>query len=379
MTQTKSITEVELSPYKWATHLDKLEKLANNKDIYPVTIELDLNGYCNHNCGWCVDPIHVKDSLDTKFVLSLINEMKSLGTEGIVFKGGGEGTLHQSYKEILNETKKLGFEIGIITNGSKLPELYESIVNNANYIRVSIDGPTKESHNKIHKSNDFDKIISGIKDMIELRNSLNQRHPVIGLSFAMDYSSIHLVNDAVKLGNELKSDYIMFRPPFFEEVNRPNTMTIEQKINLMSVFEKEKNAYNGKMNIFIDHWISDTEIEHFASKEDSPRRGKYISQKFNGIEHVTGTCLASPLMAIITADKKVYPCCNLRSIDKWNIGTLDYNNGETFEKIWNSEQRKEIMQDIKSIKCIKSCTHPMSKYNEIIEYLKSQQYHKGFV
>ena len=379
MTTHKSIEDVEFNPYKWATHMDSLEKLARGEDIFPVTIELDLNSYCNHNCGWCVDPMHMYKSLDTKFLSSLLNEVKSLGVKGIVFKGGGEGTVHESYESILDETKKIGFEIGIVTNGSRLSELHRPIVRNASYVRVSIDGPTKESHRTTHKSDDFDKIISGTDDLIKLRNNLNQRHPIIGLSFAMDYSSIDLVGEAIKLGDLLKSDYVLLRPPFLEEAGRENTMTVEQKAELISMFEKEKKSYDGKMRIFIDYWISDAEAEHFSSREDSPRRGKYMQKGFNGIEHVTGTCLASPLMAVVTADKKVYPCCNLRLMEQWSIGTLNYDTGDTFEKVWNGEQRKSIMHDIKGIKCIGSCTHPLSKYNEIIEYLKGPQYHNGFV
>jgi len=374
-----SFENVELSPYKWATHMDKFEKLARGEDVFPVTVELDLVSYCNHDCGWCVDPKHMSHSLEREFVSKLLHELKSLGIEGIVFKGGGEGTLHPSYAEILEETKNLGFDVGIVTNGSKLPELYEPITKNASYVRVSIDGPTLESHRRIHKSNDFNDVVAGVRKMIQLRESPEQRHPIIGLSFAMDYSLIDLVGEAIKLGDTLRVNYVFFRPPFFEEAGRKNTMTVGQKRELLAAFEKGKKAYNGEMKIFIDYWISDGEAEHFVLRGESPRRGKYMQKGANGIEHITGRCLASPLLVVVTADKKMYPCCNLRFIEEWSIGTLDYERGNTFERIWHSEKRREIMEKIHSIKCIRFCTHPMSKYNEVIEYLRSPQHHRGFV
>ena len=104
-----------------------------------------------------------------------------------------------------------------------------------------------------------------------------------------------------------------------------------------------------------------------------------MQKEANGIEHITGRCLASPLLAVVTADKKVYPCCNLRFIEEWSIGDLDYGSGNTFEKLWHGEKRKEIMGRIHRIGCIGFCTHPMSKYNEVIEYLKTPQHHRGFV
>src|SRR3989344_3600630 len=379
MTFGNSFEDVELSPYKWATHMDRLEKLARGEDVFPVTIELDLVGYCNHNCGWCVDPKHMNHSLEKKFVFELLSEVKSLGIEGIVFKGGGEGTLHPAYAEILEETKNLGFEIGIVTNGSKLIDLYKPIVRNTSYVRVSIDGPTAESHRKIHRSNDFNEIVTGTREMILLRDKLRQRHPITGLSFAIDYSLIGLIEEAIRLGDSIGADYTFFRPPFFEEVGRENTMTIEQKRELLAAFEKGKKNYNGKMRTFIDYWISDSEAKYSASTGESPRRGKYMQKGANGIEHITGTCLASPLLAVISADRKVYPCCNLRFIDEFSIGTLDYENGDTFKKIWHSQERKEVMDKIHKTECIRFCTHPMSKYNEVIEYLNISQHHRGFI
>ncbi|MBU1201758.1 MAG: hypothetical protein KJ583_07770 [Nanoarchaeota archaeon] len=77
-----SFEDVELSPYKWATHMDKLEAIARGEDVFPVTVELDLVSYCNHNCGWCVDPKHMGHSLERTFVSELLEELKGLGIEG---------------------------------------------------------------------------------------------------------------------------------------------------------------------------------------------------------------------------------------------------------------------------------------------------------
>ena len=42
----------------------------------------------------------------------------------------------------------------------------------------------------------------------------------------MDYSLIDLIDKAIYCGDSLGVDYILLRPPFFEEVGRKNTMTI---------------------------------------------------------------------------------------------------------------------------------------------------------
>jgi MoaA/NifB/PqqE/SkfB family radical SAM enzyme len=374
-----SFADVELSPYKWVTHSDKLMTLAQGGDVFPVTVELDLVNFCNHQCWWCVDPVHMNQALERSFVSQLLAEFERLGVEGIVYKGGGEPTLHGSFVDVIAETRSMGFEVGIVTNGSRLTGLYEGVVENASYLRVSIDGPTEALHHSIHRSNDFQHVLHGVDSALRLRKHREQRHPIIGLSFAVDYPMIDLVPEAVRLGDRLRVDYILLRPPFYEEVGRQARMTIEEKKMLLDAFGKVSRSYSGGMRIFIDYWISDADAKEIYSTGESPRRGRYVQHGANGIEHITGRCLASPLLAVVAADRSVYPCCNLRAIPEWAVGVIDYENGDTFERIWHGRRRKEVMRRIHNIECIKYCTHPMSRYNEVIEYLRSPQYHKGFV
>ena len=99
----------------------------------------------------------------------------------------------------------------------------------------------------------------------------------------------------------------------------------------------------------------------------------------NGIEHVTGRCLASPLLAVVAADQTVYPCCNLRGLDEWAIGRVDYEAGVSFRAVWEGARRQTVMAAIQRVACLCHCTHPLSKYNEAIEYLRGSKYHGGFV
>lgn len=375
----QDLRAIELSTHKFVNHLDKLNTLARGGDVFPVTVELDLVDYCNHGCWWCVDPVHSVNTLDRGFVSLLLKELRSLGVEGIVYKGGGEPTLHPSFADIVEETKGAGFETGVVTNGSRLLKLYDSIVDSASYLRVSIDGPTPASHKNIHRSNDFEEIINGVRATVNKRDGNKQRHPIIGLSFAMDYSMKALVGDAIALGDNLHVDYILLRPPFFEEVGRKSSMTAEQGNALRAAFEKCRQSYRGDMEILIDYWISDAESEELYSIETSPRRGAFVHPGANGIEHITRTCRASPMLAVVAADKKVYPCCNLRFLEGWSVGTVDYENGSTFKTVWKSRQRKSVLDRIHRTECIASCTHPMSRYNEVIAYLQGPCYHRGFV
>ncbi len=375
----------EFNPLKIWHHADRLQALAQGQDIAPVTVELDLVAYCNHKCFWCVDPFHFKIRLEKYFVLHFLDELSAFqvnnfGVCGIVFKGGGEPTLHPDFAYILPEARKRGFEIGIVTNGSLLfqPQIAGIITEWANYIRISVDGPTPDSHYRIHQTRDFFKIVEGIKQLIALRT---QRHPVIGLSFAMDYSMKNLIPEAIHMGDKLNVDYVLIRPPFFEEVGQQSTMSPEEAASLRQEFEKSAREYKGEMDVFVGNWVSDAEMfsDIPADMAQSGRREQQI-QKSLPIEHRLGKCWASPLLAVITADKKVYGCCNLRFLEEWNFGAIDYKAGITFNDIWHGIQRKEILEKMHRTQCIKHCTHPLTRYNEILEMLKDKNKpHSSFV
>lgn len=375
-----AITDVELSCHKAILHVEKLQALAAGEDVLPVTVELDLVDFCNHRCPWCVDPHHGHNRLDPQFTLRLMGELRSLGVGGLVFKGGGECTLHEQFAQLLEAGRGLGFEVGLVTNGSRLEALAGPVARHANYVRVSIDGPTASAHNAVHGTDDFERIVAGVEKLVAQRRRNEHRHPVIGLSFAMDYAAVGLVNQAVDLGDRLGVDYVLLRTPFFEEVDRAATMTVSQAREVRNSFQAARDAYHGPMAVLVDHWISDREAADASERpEASPRRGAYRADGTNGIEHVTRRCLASPLLAVVTAEQKVFPCCNLRFLDDWYIGTVDYENDVTFLQVWSGPRRREVLERIRRFGCETHCTHPLSRYNEIIEYLAGPRYHGNFI
>jgi len=311
--------------------------------------------------------------------LKILSELKHLGIKGIVFKGGGEPSLHPQFDQLLAQANALGFEVGVVSNGSLLSCWAEALAEHAAYCRISIDGPTAESHRLIHGvKGALPKIEAGIRALVAARGA--RSHPFLGLSFAMDLRTLPLAPQAVEMGERLGVDYLLFRPPFFEEVGHKSSMSPAEAAQVRQAFEVLARAQQGPLQILVDHWISDLEVAGgLPEAQSSPRRGCAIALGANGIEHSTGRCLAAPLLAVITADSQIYPCCNLRALPAWSLGKIDYGEGQSFESIWAGESRALKMAAVQQIKCIKHCTHPLSKYNEIIEYLRGPHPHGGFL
>lgn len=375
----------EFNPLKIWHHSERLAALARGDDIAPVTVEVDPVAYCNHNCFWCVDPSHRPIVAGHNFLWSLLSELASFEVngfvvQGIVFKGGGEPTLHPDFADLIRFTRELGFEVGVVTNGSRLlkPGLAEALAKYASYVRISIDGPTPETHQRIHGSQDFVEIVKGVRDLVLLRQA---RHPIVGLSFAMDYAMMSVIPDAIALGDRLGVDYVLIRPPFFEEVGRASTMTSDQASELRKALTHGAQTYTGTMDVLVGMWVGDAEWEgdQSASLVSAGRRDHQISTT-PPIEHRLRQCWASPLLAVVAADGQVYGCCNLRYLDDWSFGRMDYGSGISFADVWASQRRRQVLARMHNTECIVHCTHPMSRYNEIIEVLRDDEKpHSGFV
>lgn len=375
----------EFSPLKIWHHADRLRALAAGEDVAPVTVEVDPVAYCNHRCFWCVDPSHRPVSASRDFLWQLLEELAAFtvngfGVQGIVFKGGGEPTLHPHFPQLVQRARELHFEVGVVTNGSRLlePHLAETLAQWASYVRVSIDGPTPETHHRIHGSRDFDEIVAGVKRLMSLRHT---RHPVVGLSFAMDHRMLPVVTEAIDLGERLCVDYVLIRPPFFEEVGRASTMTPAQAAELRQALTAAARSYAGSMDVLVGAWTGDAELPAMKRGSLDPvgRRAHRPSNDLP-IEHRLGVCWASPLLAVVAADGQVYGCCNLRFLDDWGFGQVDYGRGVTLTDVWAGQRRRQVVARMHATECIEHCTHPLSHYNSIIQVLRdAEKPHSGFV
>ncbi len=312
----------------------------------------------------------------------IMEEAKALGVLSIVFKGGGESTLHPRFDEILKIADSLGFEVGLITHGGNLgPELIDAATKCCDYVRVSVDGPTPQSRKDIHGADDFSSMIEGVKRMLVSRGT--KRHPVIGLTFCLDYQRRNLIGNCLELGEALKPDYVLIRPPFCEEVGFPSPHTPGEAAALRKEMREICGGYSGSLAVMVGNWVGDKELEKDFMKTEQilARRDLRIGEhKYNGIEHRTHRCPASSLLCVVTATGEVYGCCCLRGIKEFTFGRIDYDINKDFKSVISGSQRNAAIEMMNRAECLKYCTHPLSKPNEIMEYLsKPEKYHSSFI
>jgi len=141
------------------------------KQLYEYWIFTTMD--CNLRCSYCFEESKIKDSKPSYKTEDLVgfvavhNPYNQFGCEkaknGVVFSGG-EPLMNQDFiKDFMEKTRKdLRLEYVLQTNGTLLDETDPYILENLDFIFVSLDGP-KEMHDKKRGKGTFDKIVNNVR------------------------------------------------------------------------------------------------------------------------------------------------------------------------------------------------------------------------
>lgn len=111
----------------------------NEFNLKTVYIHLTLR--CNLNCSYCYNKENLNSSeneLDTETWIKIINGLKDIGVTHFIFTGG-ETLIRDDFQQILEITKEKSTRVGLLTNGTLLSNIFESILPSLDYIILSLD------------------------------------------------------------------------------------------------------------------------------------------------------------------------------------------------------------------------------------------------
>lgn len=316
-------------------HPQHVADIKAGKRVYPITVELDLTSRCNHKCTFCYTPDKDKrsaDTLDVNVVKGLLEELAGLGVKGISYTGGGEPTLHPDFANIIAFGKMLGFDQGLMTNGSILDKYINNILNNMQWIRISIGGGDRKSYKRVQRVDHFDRVLDNVARLIVDRSVFsNLRLPYTGLRMLVNEQNIEsLPNLASRLESELPPDYVQLAPDQFAKEN----ILDKQRQQI----ERFKDALPKQVRLFTS--------------------GYKIKQRLN----YPTRCYAHLCQIAIKANGEVLFCKNVRAHEGFVLGNV---NNKSFTDIWNSRQALVLEQKLRPNNCGVFCKN--SCLNESLE------------
>ena len=314
-------------------HPEKIIAYKEGKRPFPTTLEIDLTNRCNHKCSFCFYAEHIgveadKPSLETEIIKSKLKEAKQLGTKAISFTGGGEPTIHKDYEKILIYAKEIGFDVGTITNGSAITSRnVDTLIDNLQWIRISMAGGDRESYQKVQGVDQFDLIVKNVK-LLSNRNKEKNGNLNIGIRTLVTPENIHTLENFAQMIKDFKIDYYQLAPDQFssDKAEFWNSPTSQK------IFQNVKNI------------LDSTEIKLLTTT--------YMTTQEN-LDYPR-TCYAHFFMLIITAEGHLTFCKNARGEEDFYIGNI-YE--KSLKEIWEDQKTLDIEKWVRPNNCGLFCKH----------------------
>tara|TARA_B100000586_G_scaffold267774_1_gene243062 strand:+ start:246 stop:1313 length:1068 start_codon:yes stop_codon:yes gene_type:complete len=196
--------------------------------IGPKEFQFEVGNPCNHRCNFCWNWSYdmldnddqwegwkdwAKQTLDLETYVSVINDLKDLGgCELISISGGGEPFIIPDIMKMIEYTKKLGFNLKIFTNFSRvnLKDVDNFIKWGVDRFEVNISAGTEETYCKVRKlkSKDWNLLIDNLTYMKENRKT---KKPEINYVVIVTKENIEEIDEIFELAIKFGCCWIDFR------------------------------------------------------------------------------------------------------------------------------------------------------------------------
>ena len=344
----------EYTQSKIFSHMDRFNELVEGKDVFPITVEMNITNRCNYSCGWCSEQLYREASPLSEIpwwtAVKAMVDMHRCGVRSVTIEGGGEPTLHKDFAAIVAGAPH-GLDLGLITNGSTLALMSAETFQRFSYVRVSLDAAGDYMYAKVHglvAANDTANLEAYGKVMTSIARAAKRMRPgqVLGVSYIVSEDTVSGVVDAVRSVKAVGATYIQFKP-------------------LLGVGD------------FSIHYPTDLSWIEKVKAEDDPlgfrvylsRFGKEEIGKPHGVRQFK-YCRAHRLVGAITATGDVVLCCNLKHKyldERFVFGNIRM---KSYEEIWKSEERHKIVAQVEGSETFVRdvCTYcRMNEFNDMIE------------
>jgi len=290
-----------------------------------------------------------------------MQEMHNFGLKSVVFAGNGEPLLNKDAVSIINDTKQIGIDVALSTNGVLFTEdIAKECMDSISWIRFSTSGGTEETYHRIHqgRDGDLDRVFTNIYNASCLKRKMGMK-TVLGVQIVMTPENENEVVLLAKKVKELGADQFSVKSLGWNPMTNSD---LKNKIN-------RKEYYANRQNIIIE--LEKLNDDNFRAVYRGNRAAKTVDTRRYD------ECYASPFHVCIDADGNVVPCCVFLGVSSMYFGNIYHN---TFQEIWTGDERINVLRDLKQTKlasCPAECR--LSDMNEYLFELKNPGEHVNFI
>ena len=349
---------IRMDSHKLIYHPEVVAKWLKGENIYPIELEIGLTNACNHRCIFCaVDYTGYKpERINSELLLNNLKEIAPKGVKSIIYAGEGEPLLHKDAPNIINQTKSLGIDAAMSTNGVLLTsEVSRDCLKSLTWVRFSVAGITDETYDKIQygREGDLSRVLSNMEEAVKVKRE-QHLHTTLGVQLLLLPDN---KDEIVQMGKQLKEigvDYFTIKP-FSQHPQSQHILQVDYK----EMIELERE-------------VKELETEDYKVYFRSHSMQKLECKRC--YEH----CWALPFMVYMDAKGNLWPCIVFMGKDELKYGNI---NEESFVSIWEGRHRKEIIDYFMNMDLEKNCRElcRLDEMNRYLNVLKNPGEHVNFI
>ena len=221
------LTELKLENY--ASSCYSYNQRSQQLQSLPSKIILQTTDDCNLNCPMCQIPWEEKGRQMSRFTFNkavdeLFDTLVELHPSNL-----GEPMMSPWFNALCAKMIEKGVLLDITTNGALLTaKRIESILPIARDVKISFDGATKETFERIRVNGRFETVCNHTQSLAKEMKKRGVNGSILSLQMTLMRSNFHELPDMVNLAHQLGADrvkaYHMFS--FSEEMNQESLMPI---------------------------------------------------------------------------------------------------------------------------------------------------------
>lgn len=344
--------------HKILNHIESIKEFLQESkryEIAPITIEIHPTNRCNLRCRDCTfQNINRKTEFDSAGLEKITKGIIGLNTvKAIVWSGGGEPTLYKGLIDSARLFGEAGIEQGIATNGTNLTDEFIDVATKYfTYVRVSLNAATRQSYVKMHGTDQYWNVRSGMEKLREKRDGTRDCKLTVGSSFLVYPENVQDIPLAIKNAEEMGLDYLQIKPAILSQ-EAPSLEYLCEAYRLLSNLSLD----SARTTIMVD-------------------MDKFQDLRSNDYGRSYSTCWGALFYATISADQKMYVCCHKIGDKNCPFGNL---REKSFQEIWWSGRKKEVLQSVDVSQCPPNCK--FHKMNKVLQDIYDSQFagHKNFL
>ena len=347
-------------------HCEELTKIYHrftSKNLWRITIDTNPED-CNLKCVMCEEHSPYSDFIPTLYretgvkrrrmefatVEDIFLQAEKLGVKEIIPSTMGEPLMYKGIEGIFELSQKHGIKINLTTNGTfpklKVEQWANLIVPNTTDVKISWNGATAETAEKVMKGLNYNQVLEKVKEFIAFRNKLfTETGWYCSITFQLTFmqNNMHELADIVKLAAELGVDRVKGHQLWthFEEIKSLSMKETKESVSNWNEYVKQ--AYTTKENfrkpngekVILENIIPlhDDETKELPEEYECPFLTKELW---------------------ISATGNISPCCAPDNLRK-SLGDFGNISTTTIEDVLQSSDYTELVSNYKTKALCKTC------------------------